>query len=65
MTHIQVLRRLQIPAVPHGFRSSFRDWVIEQTDTPWVIGEAALAHNLEIPPRWPMPGPTCLISDGI
>lgn len=46
MTHIQVLRRLEIPAVPHGFRSSFRDWVIEQTDTPWVVGEAALAHNL-------------------
>lgn len=46
MTHIQVLRRLEIPAVPHGFRSSFRDWVIEQTETPWVVGEAALAHNL-------------------
>ncbi|MDE2939462.1 MAG: site-specific integrase [Chloroflexota bacterium] len=46
MTHIQVLRRLEIPAVPHGFRSSFRDWVMEQTDTPWVVGEAALAHNL-------------------
>ena len=46
MTHIQVLRRLGIPAVPHGFRSSFRDWVIEQTSTPWVVGEAALAHNL-------------------
>ena len=46
MTHILVLRRLDIPAVPHGFRSSFRDWVIELTDTPWVVGEAALAHNL-------------------
>ncbi len=46
MTHILVLRRLEIPAVPHGFRSSFRDWVIEQTDTSWVVGEAALAHNL-------------------
>ena len=46
MTHVLVLRRLEIPAVPHGFRSSFRDWVIEQTDTPWVVGEAALAHNL-------------------
>ena len=46
MTHILVLRRLEIPAVPHGFRSSFKDWVIERTDTPWVVGEAALAHNL-------------------
>jgi integrase len=46
MTHILVLRRLEIPAVPHGFRSSIRDWAIEQTDTPWVVGETALAHNL-------------------
>ena len=46
MTHIQVLRRLEIPTVPHGFRSSYRDWVIEQTDTSWVVGEAAPAHNL-------------------
>jgi integrase len=46
MTHLLVLRRLEIPAVPHGFRSSFRDWVIEQTTVPWAVGEAALAHNL-------------------
>ena len=31
MTFTALLRRLGIPAVPHGFRSSFRDWVIEQT----------------------------------
>lgn len=49
MTHILVLRRLEIPAVPHGFRGSFRDWVIELTDAPWVVGEAALAHNLGNP----------------
>ena len=46
MTHLLVLRRLEMPAVPHGFRSSFRDWVIEQTNVPWAVGEAALAHNL-------------------
>ncbi|MCY4365927.1 MAG: integrase arm-type DNA-binding domain-containing protein [Chloroflexi bacterium] len=46
MTYTTLLRRLEIPAVAHGFRSSFRDWVMEQTDTPWAIGEAALAHNL-------------------
>ena len=34
MTFTALLRRLGIPAVPHGFRSSFRDWVIEQTSTP-------------------------------
>ena len=45
-TFIALLRRLGIPAVPHGFRSSFRDWVIEQTSTPWAVAEAALAHNV-------------------
>ena len=28
----------------HGFRSSFKDWTLEQTDTPWRVSEAALAH---------------------
>ena len=46
MVYVSLLRRLDIPAVAHGFRSSFKDWCIEQTDTPWVVGEAALAHNL-------------------
>ena len=46
MVYVTMLRRLGIPAVAHGFRSSFKDWCIEQTDTPWVVGEAALAHNL-------------------
>ena len=32
--------------MPHGFRSSFKDWCIEQTDTPWAVGEATLAHTL-------------------
>ena len=45
-TFIALLRRLGILAVPHGFRSSFRDWVIEQTSTPWAVAEAALAHNV-------------------
>ena len=46
MAFDRLLTRLEIPAVPHGFRSSFRDWVIEQTATPWAVGEAALAHRL-------------------
>ncbi|WP_419552861.1 tyrosine-type recombinase/integrase [Candidatus Poriferisodalis sp.] len=28
----------------HGFRSAFKTWCIEQTATPWAVGEAALAH---------------------
>lgn len=31
-------------ATVHGFRSSFRTWVAEQTNTPGEIAEAALAH---------------------
>ena len=45
-TFLALLRRLGIAAVPHGFRSSFRDWVIEKTATPWAVAEAALAHNV-------------------
>ena len=39
-----VLRELGIAAVPHGFRSSFRDWAAEKTDHPREVIEAALAH---------------------
>lgn len=38
------LRRLGVPAVPHGFRSSFRDWPAEETNHPREVIEAALAH---------------------
>ncbi len=40
----QLLRKLGIGAVPHGFRSSFRDWASERTDHPREVIEAALAH---------------------
>jgi integrase len=30
--------------VPHGFRSSFDDWVAEDTDFPDWLADAALAH---------------------
>ena len=39
-----LLRELGIAAVPHGFRSSFRDWAAEETDHPREVIEAALAH---------------------
>ena len=38
------LKDLAIGAVPHGFRSSFRDWASEETDHPREVVEAALAH---------------------
>ena len=33
-------------ATTHGFRASFRTWALEQTDAPFAVAEAALAHNL-------------------
>ena len=39
-----LLRELGIAAVPHGFRSTFRDWSAEETDHPREVIEAALAH---------------------
>jgi hypothetical protein len=30
--------------VPHGLRSTFRDWVSEETDFPSELAEAAIAH---------------------
>ena len=42
----KTLTRLGIDAVPHGFRSSFRDWASERTDHPRAVVEAALAHTV-------------------
>jgi integrase len=40
----RILRRMKLDAVPHGFRSAFRDWAAEQTDFPREVAEAALTH---------------------
>ena len=47
MTYAALLRRLRIPAVPHGFRSSFKNWATEASfiDDRWFLGELALAHD--------------------
>ena len=42
-TLLKLLRELGIEAVPHGFRSSFRDWCSE-TGQRREVAEAALAH---------------------
>ena len=44
MTMSKLLKGLKIEAVPHGFRSSFRQWAAEDTDTPREVAEFALAH---------------------
>jgi integrase len=49
MTHRNLMNDLGLaapdgrPAVPHGFRSSFKDWASE-TGVPEVVSELALAH---------------------
>ena len=40
----ELLRELNVAAVPHGFRSSFRDWAAEEINHPREVIEAALAH---------------------
>lgn len=37
---------LKRPAVPHGIRSTFRDWVAERTNYPGDLAEIALAHKV-------------------
>ena len=43
-TMSKLLREIGIPAVPHGFRSSFRQWAAERTNVAREIAEQALAH---------------------
>lgn len=47
MTLTAVMRRMQVNAVPHGFRSTFRDWCSECTHYPRDLAEQALAHAIE------------------
>lgn len=47
MSLTAVMRRMKVDAVPHGFRSTFRDWAGDRTDYPRDLAELALAHILE------------------
>lgn len=44
---LQTMRRLHIPAVPHGWRSTFRDWAAETTAFAPEVAEKALAHTIK------------------
>jgi integrase len=46
MTLSAVMRRMGREEVPHGFRSTFRDWVSERTNYPGEMPEVALAHAI-------------------
>lgn len=44
MALLQVCRRMEVNAVPHGFRSSFKDWARSRTAYADEISELALSH---------------------
>jgi integrase len=44
MSLLAVCRRMEVPATPHGFRSSFKDWARNRTSFPDEVSELALAH---------------------
>ena len=44
MTMSAYMKRRSLEARPHGFRSSFRDWCAEATNTPREVAETALGH---------------------
>jgi integrase len=46
MTLSAVCRRMKAKCVPHGFRSTFRDWASERTTYPGDMAEMALAHTI-------------------
>lgn len=48
MACLQTLRRMERGDLTvHGFRSTFRDWVSENTSYPRDVAEMALAHTIE------------------
>jgi integrase len=46
MSLTAVMRRMKVDAVPHGFRSTFRDWASERTNYSHDAAEMALAHTI-------------------
>jgi integrase len=46
MSMLMLLRRIEPNITVHGFRSSFRDWVAEETNHSPEVAEMALAHKI-------------------
>jgi integrase len=44
---MQKLKQLHEPFTVHGFRSTFRDWISEETSHSRDLAESALAHSLK------------------
>lgn len=47
MAFLMTLRRMNVDATAHGFRSSFRDWASERTNFSNEVCELALAHTIK------------------
>ena len=47
MAMLELMRGMRPAYVPHGFRSTFRDWAAERTNYPNHVVEMALAHVVE------------------
>jgi integrase len=46
MVMLELMRGMRPGFVPHGFRSTFRDWAAERTAFPNHVVEMALAHTI-------------------
>jgi len=46
MSMLMIARRLKAGLTVHGFRSTFRDWVSEETEHSPEVAEMALAHTI-------------------
>ena len=46
MALLKVIKRMGLIATPHGLRSTFRDWISENTNYPHEVAEQALAHTI-------------------
>lgn len=46
MAMMECLRDLRDGLTVHGFRSTFKDWASEATNTPNIVSEMALAHTV-------------------
>jgi integrase len=46
MAMLMMVRRLRVGLTVHGFRSTFRDWISEETEHGPEVAEMALAHTI-------------------
>ena len=41
------MKKKELTARPHGFRSSLRDWLAEATNAPYEVAETCLGHAVD------------------